>query len=291
MSEQKRSIVDFDFTDLVDDMRKEIKDGDATVGLGSDLGSISDNPEDYVVLPEWFKENYGVHGLQFGRFFQWAGDSDSGKTTFAMQCIKSAQEQGHGVVYVETEGKTPVEYFNNWGINPKGVLLVQSKIVESAFDGGFAAIDKFFERYPDKKLLFVFDSYGNTVTQSDFNNTVSKESRVGGAAKINRKAINILTAKMLKRDIAALIINYTYDNIGSHGKTNAGGKALNFFTTISVQTQRTGWLEKTVAGKKVRSGAKVKWSVFKNHYEAALPGVNLPKNLELAITEDGFKPI
>jgi len=280
--------MEFDFTDIVEDLRKEIKDGDATVGLGSDLASVSDNPEDYVVLPDWFKASYGVPGLQFGRFIQVAGDSDSGKTTFAMQSIKAAQEQGYGVVYVETEGKTPVEYFNNWGINPAGVLLVQSKIVEQAFDGGFAAIDKFFDKYPDKKLLYVFDSYGNTVTQADHNNTVSKESRVGGAAKINRKAINILTAKMLKKDIAALIINYTYDNIGSHGKTNAGGKALNFFATLSIQTQRTGWIEKQVKGEKVRCGAKVKWGVFKNHYEAALEGIYLPKAIELTITDKGF---
>jgi recombination protein RecA len=279
----------FLFTDIIDDLKKTNKDDAVLMGLGSAIGNVSDNPEDYVVLPDWWKRSFGILGLQFGRIVQVAGDSDSGKTTMAMQAIKAAQDQGYGIVYVETEGKTPVQYFLNWDIDPDGVLLVQSKFVESAFDGGFAMIDKFFERYPKEKLLFVFDSYGNTVSKNDYDNSMGKESRVGGTAKVNRKAINILIAKQQKFPIAALIINYTYDNIGSHGKTNAGGKALNFFSTITIQTQRTGWIEGQVKGEKVRKGAKVKWSTFKNQYMPALKDVLLPKAIELSITDEGFK--
>ena len=92
-----------------------------------------------------------------------------------------------------------------------------------------------------------------------------------------------------KRDednAAILVINYTYDNIGSPGKTNAGGKAVNFFSSLTYQTSRKQWLEKTVKGEKVRTGARVQWRLFKNHIDKSNPG---PKNVEFDITSEGFK--
>lgn len=281
----------FNFSKLVDRLQKDKRTSGLGVLLGSDIGTVSDNPSDYVVLDTWFKETYGILGVQFGRTVQVAGDSDSGKTTFAMHCIKNAQDQGYGVVYVETENKTPLQYFQTWGIDPEGVILVKSSITELAFDGGFAAIDEFFSDYPDQKLLFVFDSFGNTLSNSDHDNSLLKESRVGGTAKTNRKALSILGAKMIRHPVATVLINYTYDNIGSHGKTNAGGKASNFLSTLTIQTQRVKWLEKTKDNEKIRVGAQVKWTTFKNHYEAALKDVYLPKSVELSLTSEGIKRV
>lgn len=85
---------------------------------------------------------------------------------------------------------------------------------------------------------------------------------------------------------AVLMINYTYDNIGSPGKTNAGGKAVNFFSCLTYQTSRKQWLEKTVKGEKVPIGTKVQWRLFKNHLDKSNPD---PKSIELDITADGIK--
>ena len=56
--------------------------------------------------------------------------------------------------------------------------------------------------------------------------------------------------------MAILIVNYTYANIGFKGQTNAGGKALNFFSTIILQSKRIGWVDITRNKVKVRAGAK-----------------------------------
>jgi hypothetical protein len=79
------------------------------------------------------------------------------------------------------------------------------------------------------------------------------------------------------------------------GKTNAGGNALNFHSTLTIQTSRKGWIDATVKGKKVRKGAKVVWTTYKNHYSRGLfdaegKKVLLPAKLELDITAEGFKP-
>ena len=98
--------------------------------------------------------------------------------------------------------------------------------------------------------------------------------------------MNKLIAKRDENDVAVLMINYTYDNIGSPGKTNAGGKAVNFFSCLTYQTSRKQWLEKTVKGEKVRIGARVQWRLFKNHIDKSNPGA---KSIELDITAEGIE--
>jgi hypothetical protein len=115
---------------------------------------------------------------------------------------------------------------------------------------------------------------------------MEQNSAPGGKGKINRLAINKMISKRDDDQAAILIINYTYDNMGSPGKTNAGGKAVNFFSSLTFQTTRKGWYEKTVQGRKVRAGADVSWKLFKNHLDKS--GSN-QKEFTLRITSEGIK--
>lgn len=286
----------FDLSTTVSKMQKELGEGrrSSQIGLGDKLDSVSQDPADYVVLPPWFKEAFGIMGLRFGHWYQWAGEPDSGKTSMSLLAIKCAQEQGFCVVYVETEGKTSIEDLVAAGIDPKGVIIIRSKIVEEAFDASNLAIDAFFDEYPKEKMLYVYDSYGNTVSMRDSDVKLAEKSgMVGGAAKTNRMGIGAIATKQINHDIACLVVNYTYDNMGSPGKTNAGGKALNFHSMLTVQTSRKAWYERTVNGEKVRAGADVLWKVYKNHYAKSLKDANgkpilLPKEVNLRISDAGL---
>lgn len=288
----------FNLDAVVETVQKSMKRDDRRAkqfGTGDKLSKVSRDPGDYVVMPDWFEESYGVLGLQFGRICQWAGRSDSGKTSIAIVAMKAAQEQGYGIIYVETEGKTTTADLEAWGVDPSGVMLVRTAITEEAFDGAFKLWDGFFKKYPNDKLLFIYDSYGNTVSQGDSEIDMTKKvGRVGGAAKTNRLGVNTMIAKMQEDPVAVLFINYTYANMGAPGRVNAGGEALGFFSTIIVQSSRKGWIEATKQGEKVRKGAKVKWSTYKNHYAKNLVDddgnqILLPKAIELDITSEGIK--
>lgn len=274
-------------SDLVKDIRKQFKDDPkraGRIGVGSNLSKLTDS--DYIIMPEWWKKCTGVPGLPFGKLVMIAGDSDSGKTSAAIEAMKAAQSQEVGIIYVETEGKTTEKDLRSWGVDPDGILLVQSSIAEEAFELLFAAWDGFKQRYPGQKLFIVFDSIGNVVSQRDSEiNLTEQDSKPGGKGKINRLAINKMVSKKDDDNAAILIINYTYDNIGSPGKTNAGGKAVNFFSSLTFQTSRKGWVEKTIKGQKVRVGAEVVWRLFKNHLDRS--GVN-KKDFTLQITNDGI---
>lgn len=281
----------FDLNAVVTEVRKlYAKDKPklaARIGTGDNLTKLGD--KDYITLPEWWKECTGVPGLPFGKLVMIAGDSDSGKTSMAIEAMKAAQEQDVGVIYVETEGKTTEQDLRNWGVDPSGVLLIQSSIAEEAFTMMFGAWDGFKKKYPGAKLLVIFDSLGNVVSQRDAEiDLTEQDSKPGGKGKVNRLAINKMISKRDEDNAALLIINYTYDNIGSPGKTNAGGKAVNFFSSLTFQTSRKGWYERQVDGKKVRVGADVVWKLFKNHLDRS--GAK-KKEFTLRITNDGISCI
>lgn len=257
----------------------------SNVGLGSKLRGLLDS--DFLIMPEWWQKGTNTKGLPFGKIVMIAGDSDSGKTSCAIAAMKAAQEQGVAVLYVETEGKTTTQDLKNWGVDATQIMLVQESIAERAFEAMFALWDGFFKSYPSGKLIVIFDSLGNVVSMRDTEiDLTTANQKPGGKGQINRLGLNKLVAKRDENDVAVLIINYTYDNIGSPGKTNAGGKAVNFFSCLTYQTSRKGWLEKTVKGVKMRTGAKVQWRLFKNHIDKANPG---PKSIELDITADGIQ--
>jgi RecA/RadA recombinase len=254
------------------------------IGVGDSLKSMTDG--EFLTMPKWYQEATNTKGLPFGALVMIAGDSDSGKTSCAIAAMKAAQEQGVAILYVETEGKTTTQDLVNWGVDPTQIMLVKSSIAEEAFDMLFKLWDGFSNEYPKEKILVIFDSIGNVVSKHDMDmDMTTTNQKPGGKGKTNRMGINSLIARSRKGTTATLIVNYTYDNMGSPGKTNAGGKALNLFSSLTYQTSRKGWLEKTVKGNKIRIGAKVQWRLFKNHVDKSNPG---PKVVELDITKDGI---
>lgn len=278
----------FNMGGLAADVRKQFKGNEKManrIGVGSNLSHLKE--EDFLKMPKWWHDATGSIGLPFGKMVMLAGDSDSGKTTAAIEAMKSAQAQGIGVIYVETEGKTTEDDLTTAGVDPSQILLVQSSIAEEAFELMFAAWDGFKKNYPGERLLVVIDSVGNVVSQRDSEIDLSEQSsKPGGKGQINRLAINKMVAKRDEDNAAILLINYTYDNIGSPGKTNAGGKAVNFFSCLTFQTSRKGWVERQVNGKKVRVGVDVQWRLFKDHLNRT--GTK-KKESTLRITSDGVE--
>lgn len=290
----------FDFSKTIDKIKNSYKKDERRAnqfGLGDSLETVSDNPEDYVVMPEWYKETYGVPGLRFGHFVQIAGEPDSGKTSLSLLAMKQAQEQGHAIVYVETEGKTSREDLIAAGLEPNGIITVHTKITEEVYEGINKALDTIFDDYPDAKVLLVIDSYGNTTSMRDSElDLTAKTSMVGGAAKTNRMGLGAIAARQINNEIAVLVVNYTYDNIGSVGKTNAGGKALGFYSMLIIQSSRKAWYERQISGVKHRAGADVLWKTYKNHYAKSLKDENgeqrlLGKEAVFRISGEGFKKL
>lgn len=244
---------------------------------------MPDNSElQYVEMPEWWQKGTHTKGIPFRKLVVIAGDSDSGKTSCSIAALKAALEQGYQALYVETEGKTNKQDFINWGVDPSKFYFMSDSISENIY----SRVLTFLKAKKDQKFLVIIDSLGNVLSKHDAERDLADSSaKPGGKGKANREGLNSLISLRTQQDIALLVITYTYDNMGSPGKTNAGGKAVNFYNCLCYQTSRKSWLEKTVKGEKIRIGAKVQWKLFKNHIDRQNPG---PKVIEFDITADGI---
>lgn len=241
----------------------------------------------YIEMPQFWKDATNTKGIPFKKIVMIAGDSDSGKTSMSIQVIKAAQKQGVTILYVETEGKTSKKDFTDWGVDPNKIFMMKEAIAEKIYNGARKWLDKRLKANPNEELLIVFDSIGNVLSRHDAERDLETSSgKPGGKGKANREGLNTLIARIIQSNVALFVVNYTYDNIGSPGKTNAGGKAVNFFSSLTYQTSRKQWLEKTVKGEKVRIGARVQWRLFKNHIDRSNPG---PKVVQFDITADGIE--
>src|SRR4030042_6437645 len=195
----------FDFTSTIEKVKASLKKEEKSTkrlgqfGLGSTLTPPSKDPGDDVIRPDWWKTYFGVIGIEFGKIVQIAGDADTGKTSLALEAMLRAQQQGFGIIYVETEKKTGRTDLITKGIDPDGVMSIATSVAEEAYDGAFKCWDQFFKDYPNEKLLLVFDSYGNTISQRDSAIDMTKDSqKPGGSAKTNRMGINKMIAKLQK---------------------------------------------------------------------------------------------
>lgn len=261
--------------DFIDKYKKDLPKGSAkSVGTGSALAQLT--PEDFLTMPQWWQDATKTPGLPYGQIVMIAGDTDSGKTSSAIQAMKAAQDKDIQVFYAETENKTNTSDFIKWGVDPDKILVIQETIAERLYESLFTYIRGFKETYPDKELLVIIDSMGNVVSQRSQDMDLTEQSdKPGEKGKINRQMLEILIS--LVRDnsarIATLLINYTYDNIGyAKGKTAAGGKGPMQFSSLVYQTQRKGTIFKTVDGQKTKVAAEVLWTLVKNHIYKDNPG-------------------
>lgn len=264
---------------------KDDKRSAQVFGTGADITTPT-KPEDFVVLDPWWKEATGVLGLPFGYVFMVAGNTDSGKTSFAIECIRAAQAQGTSVILVDTEKKSTKDRFVVRGVNPEQIALIRPDYLEDAYDGIDRYLEAIKEADPEGSVLIVFDSLGNTPAKAEADTEVDNSLQMGLAAKVNKRGFRRLVPRLNKDKIHVLVINQTYANMGSPGRTNAGGNAVDFFSALTFQTSRFKWLEKTIKGEPMRIGARVQWTLFKNH----LIGIEaLKKKILIDCTSKGMK--
>ena len=276
-----------DFKKAADEIRATFKDKKkaSMISTGAEMTTPT-TPDDFVVMPSWFHTMSGTLGLPYGYVVMIAGNTDSGKTSFTIEAMKAAQEQDVNIILVDTEKKTTSKRLTDWGVNPDHVARVQPEYLEEAYDGIDKWVDYIKDADADAKILVIFDSVGNTPSIKEVERQVDETLQLGVAAKSNKRGMRRLVPRLKRDNIAMLLINQTYDNIASPGKTNAGGKAMDYFSCLTYQTTRKGWLEKTVKGEKRRFGARVRWTLYKNHLIDAENDVQ--KVSDIDITAEGM---
>jgi RecA/RadA recombinase len=286
----KKSSGKIDFKELSEKIKKTIKDPEKarSISTGADMYTPS-KPEDFVVGPKWWQEGAQTLGIPFGFVVMVSGNTDSGKTSATIEFMREAQKQGVKVILADTEKKTTKSRLQSWGVNPDELALVQPTSLEEMYDGIWMWWMAIKDADPEARILVIIDNLGNTPSWKEGETNLEDSMQMGLAAKINKRAFRRMVPRLGRDKVAFLVINYTYANMGSPGMTNAGGKAVDFFSCLTFQTSRKQWLEKKQGGHTLRIGARVQWRLYKNHLLEA--GKTVRKELVMDITADGMRVV
>lgn len=290
----------FDYSKVINTIKKSYEKDTRRAnqfGDGNDLEKLSEDPSDYVLMDSWFSESFGAMGIPFGKMIEISGNPDAGKTTFSLEAIKKAQEQGHVVIYAETEGKTGPERLKASGVDPDQVISIRTSITEELFQSIDRTLDIITDQDPEARILLVIDSLGQTTSlRNEDLDLTEKAIQVGGEAKVNRAGLAKVAIRQIKFNIAVVIVNYSYANLGSVGTTNAGGKAIEFYCSLILEASRKADYKRTIQGQQVKAGIDAVWKVKKNHFWMSVKDENgdqiyYPDRIEVRITGEGIKKL
>ena len=175
----------------------------------------------------------GIGGYPKGRIIEIFGPESSGKTTFALHAIAEAQKAGGKAAFIDAENSLDPQYAARLGVDINELLLSQPDNGEQALEITEALVRS------GAISIIVIDSVAALVPKAEIEGEMG-DSQVGLQARLMSKALRKL----------ASVIN----------KTNTGGRALKFYSSIRLDIRRS---EQIKLGTEI-VGNKVKVKVVKN---------------------------
>lgn len=210
-------------------------------------------------------------GLPCGHVIHAAGDSDTGKTTFAVDQIVQIQKVGGLPLYGLTEIKFDMERAVLMGMDRSKAVFYKPPSLEKLFDLGVERIKKFRVKYPSRPILWIWDSISATpseyeLDESTANHNMKTANAISGALRRNRHFID-------REQVCFLMINrvYTKQTKSPWEKQTStyGGKGPKGFASIQLEFKRMKSLKakRTIDGKQVSVplGIETEIENTKNH--------------------------
>ena len=153
----------------------------------------------------------GIGGVPRGRIVEVYGPESSGKTTLALQILAEAQKMGGEVAFIDVEHALDPTYAAALGVDIDSLLVSQPDTGEQAMEICEAlvrsgAID-----------AVVVDSVAAMVPRAEIEGEMG-DSHVGLQARLMSQALRKLT--------------------GVIGKTNTGGRALKYYSSVRIDVRR-----------------------------------------------------
>jgi recombination protein RecA len=198
----------------------------------------------------------GVGGVPRGRVIEVFGPESSGKTTFALHVVASAQRNGGVAAFVDAEHALDPEYAGKLGVDVDNLMVSQPDSGEQALE-----ITEILIRSSAMDVV-VIDSVAALVPKAELDGEMG-DSHVGLQARLMSQALRKLTGIVSKSHTSLIFINQIREKIGvmfGNPETTSGGRALKFYASMRVDIRRIGAIkdgEETI-------GNRTKLRVVKN---------------------------
>lgn len=178
----------------------------------------------------------GIGGWPRNRVIEVYGNESSGKTTLAtMACAQFNREKKYAA-YVDVEHAFDKRYALALGVDPRYFTLSQPSCAEDALKLVLDAAAT------DDCGIVVLDSVAGLVTRQELEGDLD-DSNIGATARLMGRALRKLVAVCSVNQTLVMFINQNRDKVGvmfGSPKTQPGGRALKFFSSMRVEFARTG---------------------------------------------------
>lgn len=198
----------------------------------------------------------GIGGLPKGRIIEVFGGSALGKSLLALNCIKSVQQQGGKVLYVDAEHDLDPDWMSTLGVDLDNLLLSQPEYGEQGLQIALDLIST------GKLDLVVIDSVAALVPKAELEGSI-EDNHIGLQARMLAQALRKMRHIVAETGTCLLFINQIRDKIGfmQSGTTSPGGHALKFYSSVRIELKRMGDIKNN---KQEVVGTRVKALVLKS---------------------------
>ena len=176
----------------------------------------------------------GIGGYPKGRIIEMYGPESSGKTTFALHAIASAQANGGYAAFIDAEHALDPVYAKNLGVDIANLILAQPDSGEQALDIARALIES------GSVDIIVIDSVAALVPEAELNGDMG-DNHVGLHARLMSQAMRTLSGIISKTNCVAIFINQIREKVGvmfGNPETTTGGRALKFFASVRMEIRK-----------------------------------------------------
>lgn len=290
-------MIKFDVGSIVSDVQKlyikDQKSQDMIMTGNAAKQSYTEN--DGLIIPKGHPllELTSIPVVPFNKFYQFAGNEDTGKSTMVGELIAAAQKQNWMVILWDAEDKFDAGRLKRqFGGDPDSLMLVKTNEILKGGEKVRKLVHSAKKRYPTANILICWDSVGGSQSRTHAERELDNEKHAqpGQDAKENGNVIKMLVSlfNAYPNSISVLLANQVYSKIGfmQHGDKESGGKKVAYLSSVIVILKRIKVLLKQVQGKKVKYGIITRATMQKQHMSQGETSVH---QLDFEITAKGSR--
>ena len=176
----------------------------------------------------------GNGGLPKGRIIEIYGPESSGKSTFCLHAIASAQKQEGDVAFIDVEHALDPRYARALGVETSEMFVSQPDHGEQALEilrtlcksGGFS--------------LIVVDSVAALTPLSEIQGEIG-DANVGKHARMMSQALRMIVGDINRTGTTVIFTNQIREKVGvmfGSPETTPGGRALKFYASVRIDIRR-----------------------------------------------------
>lgn len=244
---------------------------------------VSYKKDSFIEVDECLQEVLGLPGVPRGHVIQIYGKSDTGKTSILFHLAAKAQSAGELPIIYVTEKKIDWDRAKDMGFDKEGYALVEESFqtLEEVFEDMLDKLAQQAREELPKKIVFLWDSIGNTVSKDEFSEDKEGNREVQAtmmkAAKVIKNYMRHVNPKInetrkegVPHDATLIFLNQAYQSPPTPpariGKlTPYGGEGIWYAASLVIQTKRIGKLYAVKNGINMKYAINSRITVEKNH--------------------------